>query len=238
MSQALIPPTYAEAMAVRRQLQQLYGTTAALDYLLATPAPTSAQLTTWLATDANLTAYQQLLSTDAGASAVCVSSTAMDAIVGSTTGLKVLRDSEAGRGALLNSKVAVAAVIATSAAATQLLGNRAARAALYDHETAWETFVASANGKTALAAVAAAEHANATITHVYPPGVGVSTRAVLVSQRQITSGVVAFAGAMADTYTTSVLAAVDRYVRVTGLTHRNASGSNGGSYIRYVVMQP
>ncbi len=43
---------------------------------------------------------------------------------------------------------------------------------------------------------------------------------------------------MADTYSTSVLAAVDRYVRVTGLTHRNASGSNGGSYIRYAVMQP
>ena len=48
MSEALIPPIYGEVLELRRHFRLLYGTQA-LNYLLATPAPTAAQLTAWLA---------------------------------------------------------------------------------------------------------------------------------------------------------------------------------------------
>ena len=97
MSEALIAPTYGEAFELRRQFRQLYGNGLALDYLFATVAPTGAQLEAWLATDANLAAYQRLIATAVGASAVCTSATVMAAVVGSTTALAHLRDSDTGR---------------------------------------------------------------------------------------------------------------------------------------------
>lgn len=242
MSEALIAPTYGEVLELRRHFKLLHGSTLALDYLLATPAPTSAQLTTWLATDENLTAYQRLISSDLGACAVCASSTAMAAIAGSDTALEGLRDIDAGRTAMLNSKKAMTAVLAGYAisgksSAVILLESRAARAALYDHESAWGMFVATVIGKAALswATLKAAAHSTSGTTHVYPPGVGIATRAVLITQ-QGTSTAQSAAGANENTYIASAGQAVERYVRVKGLTHRISSGS-GTSVINYIVME-
>lgn len=233
MSEALIAPTYGEAFELRRQFRQLYGTGLALDYLFATVAPTGAQLEAWLATDANLAAYQRLIATAVGASAVCTSATVMAAVVGSTTALAHLRDSDTGRAALLNSKTAMTAVLANATAAGALLASSAARVALYDHETAWGLLVASANGRNAISALAV-EHTNGATTLVMPPGVAVGTRVVLVQQKISAAGPTSHAGTGADTYSTTSTAYVDRYVRVAGVGHRTTTAA-GASQIRYLI---
>lgn len=234
MSEALIAPTYGEAFELRRQFRQLYGNGLALDYLFATVAPTGAQLEAWLATDANVVAYQRLLATAVGASAVCASAPAMAAVVNSTTALAYLRDSDTGRAALLNSKTAMNAVVGSATAPGALLTSAAARAALYDNETAWAMFIASANGRNALSAVAQ-ENTHSSVSFMFPAGIGVSTRAVLLQQKSSTASLTSIAGAGVDTYVTSSTAYIDRNVRVTGLMHR--AGGSANSTVRYVVMQ-
>ncbi|WP_343734504.1 hypothetical protein [Acidovorax sp.] len=234
MSEALIAPTYSEAYELRRQFRQLYGAGAALDYLFATVPPTGAQLEAWLATDANLTAFQRTISTQVGASTVCAGGAAVAAVVGSATALAYMRDSDTGRAAMLNAKTAMTAVLGSATACGALLTSSAFRGALYDNETAWALWVASANGRNALSAIAA-EHANATSTHVSPAGIGTGTRVMLVQQKATGTTQTSYAGSNADTYTTSSLAYIDRYVRVPGLTHRSA-GASSTSWIRYVIV--
>jgi hypothetical protein len=73
-------------------------------------------------------------------------------------------------------------------------------------------------------------------TAVYPTGVALGFRTVLVQQK-VANGGQSMAGASADTYVTTSTSYIDRYVRVTSLTHRGSSaGSQSG--IRFVVMQP
>lgn len=235
MSEALIAPTYGESFELRRQFRQLYGNGLALDYLFAAVAPTGAQLEAWLATDANVVAYQRLIATAVGASAVCASAAAMAAVVGSATALAYLRDSDTGRAAMLNAKTAMAAVVGSATAPGVLLASGAARAALYDNETAWALFIASANGRNALSAVAV-EHSANSASFVYPAGLSVTSRAVLVQQKATGGGATSYAGAQADTYTTTSAAYIDRYARVTGLAHR-ATSSSVSSQIRFVLMQ-
>jgi len=235
MSEALIAPTYGEAFELRRQFRQLYGNGLALDYLFATVAPTGAQLQAWLATDANLTAYQRLIATAEGASAVCSSAAVMAAVVGSSTALAYLRDSNTGCAALLNAKTAMTAVTGSATAANSLVTSSAFRGALYENETAWASWVASANGRAALSAIAE-EHSVTTQTHAYPPGIGPGVRAIFVQQKTSgSSSPVSYAGASADTYTTASLAYVDRYLRLPGLSHRS-SGVYATSWVRYVIV--
>ncbi|HTH12214.1 MAG TPA: hypothetical protein VMA55_21800 [Acidovorax sp.] len=234
MSEALIAPTYGEVFELRRQFRQLYGTGLALDYLFAAVAPTGPQLEAWLATDANLVAYQRLIGTAVGASAVCASAAAMAAVVGSATALAYLRDSDTARAALINSKTAMTALVGSATAPGVLLSSAPARVALYDNETAWALFTASANARAALSAVAV-EHLTTSATMVYPPGVALGFRAALIQQKVGNTGQ-SMAGAGVDTYATSSFAYIDRYVRVTSLMHRGSlTGAN--SYVRYVVMQ-
>ncbi|QNP59481.1 hypothetical protein [Paenacidovorax monticola] len=235
MSEAFIAPTYGEAFELRRQFRQLYGNGLALDYLFAAVAPTGAQLEAWLATDANVVAYQRLIATAVGASAVCASAAAMAAVVGSATALAYLRDSDTGRAALLNSKTAMAAVVGSATTPGVVLASGAARAALYDNETAWALFIASANGRNALSAVAV-EHSTSSASFVYPAGLSVTSRAVLVQQKATGGGATSYAGAQADTYTTTSAVYIDRYARVTGLANRTTSTSVS-SQIRFVLMQ-
>jgi len=235
MSDALIAPTYGEAFELRRQFRLLYGNTLALDYLFAAVAPTGAQLEAWLATDANVVAYQRLIATAVGASAVCASAAAMAAVVGSATALAYLRDSDTGRAALLNSKTAMAALVGSATAPGVLLTSGTARAALYDNDTAWGLFAASVNGRAALSAIAV-EHSTNVGSFVYPAGLHASTRAVLVQQKATGGGSTSFAGAQADTYTTTSTVYIDRYARVTGLAHR-ATSASVSSQIRFVLMQ-
>jgi hypothetical protein len=236
MSDALIAPTYGEAFELRRQFRQLYGNGLALDYLFATVPPTGAQLEAWLATDANLVAYQRLIATAAGASALCATATAMAAVVGSATALAYLRDSDTGRAAMLNSKTAMAAVVGSATAPGVLLASGTARAALYDNETAWALFIASANGRNAISAIAQEHTASGSVAFVFPPNMGIGTRAVLVQQKASSTSLNSIAGASVDTYTTNSVTYIDRNVRVSGLCHR-CGGAGVNSTIRYVVMQ-
>lgn len=234
MSVALIAPTYGEVFELRRQFRQLYSGGVTMDYLFATVTPTSAQLEAWLATDANLAAYQRLIATAVGASAVCASGAVFGAVVGSTTALACMRDSDAGRAALLNSKTALTAVLASATASAALVTSGAMRAALYDNETAWAAWVASANGRNALNAIAL-EHSLVATTHTYPTGVGVGMRVILTQQKAVGTTPQSSAGQSVDTYVTTSTTYIDRYVRVVGLTHKS-NGASTTSWVRYVIL--
>lgn len=236
MSEALIAPTYSEAYELRRQFRQLYSAGAALDYLFATVPPTGAQLEAWLATDANLTAFQRLISTQVGASTVCAGGAAVAAVVGSATALASLRDTDTGRIALLNSKTAMTALVGSATAPGVLLASAPARAALYDHESAWALFIASVNGRNAISAIAQEHTASGSVAFVFPPNMGIGTRAVLVQQKASSTSLNSIAGASVDTYTTNSVTYIDRNVRVSGLCHR-CGGAGVNSTIRYTVMQ-
>ena len=110
MSDALIAPTYSEIARLHRHFRLLNGSPEALEYLLATPGPTRAQLQTWLGTPANLTAFQQLISTPSGAAAMCASGTAMAAVAASSTAMAELLNSSVARGAIWASATALAAI--------------------------------------------------------------------------------------------------------------------------------
>ena len=234
MSEALIAPTYGEVFELRRQFRQLYSGGVTMDYLFATVTPTAAQLEIWLATDANLAAYQRLVSTAVGASAVCASAPVAAAVAGSTTALATMRDSDAGRAALLNSKTALTAVLASATASAAVVTNRAFLSALYDSENAWAAWVASANGRNALNGIAQ-ETSLVNTTHTYPPGLGHGVRVILTQQKAVGTTPLSHAGQSADTYVTSSQTYIDRYVRITGLTHRT-NGASTTSWLRYVVL--
>lgn len=234
MSDALSAPTYGEIVELRRQFRMIYATQA-LDFLLSTPAPSSAALTAWLDTPSNLDAYQRLIGTNAGATAVCSSSAAVAAIAGSTKALETLRDSSVGSAAMVNSKTALDAILAAGAdAMATVLTIRAVRTAIYDSDTAFASLIASANGKAALNSIAI-EHNNTTTTHAYPTGVNAAIRTVLISNRRFASAI-SWAGISADTYGATTIEFVDRYVRLKGLTHR-ISATGNTSVVRYVVME-
>lgn len=232
MTHALIGPAYGEVMALKKHFNLVYGI-AALQYLLS--APTAAQLSTWLATPANLDEYQKLVGTPNGAVAVCASSGAMAAIAGSATARERLFYSSTGRAALTSSKTAMDAVLGAGAAAiSSMLSYADIRIAIYDNTTAFNSLVASADGKSALSGMAPF-HTTASTVHVYPTGGNAATRMVLVSQKISLSGATSHAGALTDTYSTTSTSFVDRFVRVTGLTHRSTSTTPAQIY--YVVMQ-
>ncbi len=215
MSDLLIAPAYAEIAALKRHFQLLNGSPEALQYLLAsTPTPTGEELQTWLTTAANLTAFQQLISSPAGAAAVAVNQTAMAAVIASST--------------------AMAAVIASSTALNAVLNSATARKAVYDSDTAWNAIASSATAKSILLSKSV-EHSTSSRNHNYPINSGAGVRAVLV-QQEATGGYTSYAGANADTYSTSSTTYIDRYMRVTGLTHRSSS-SYGTSYIKYIIME-
>ena len=127
----------------------------------------------------------------------------------------------------------MAAVAANSNAMAALLANSTARQAVYDSNIAWNAIVASATAKQALNN-AAVEHGTNATSHTYPTGSGAGVRVAFIQQK--CNGVTSYAGAGADTYSTTSTAYIDRYVRVTGLTHRISSPSYV-SYVRYVIMQ-
>lgn len=218
MSDLLIAPAYAEIAALKRHFQLLNGSPEALQYLLAsTPTPTGAQLETWLATPANLTAFQQLVSSPAGAAAVAASSTAMAAVAASST--------------------AMAAVIASSTAMNAVLNSATARSAVYDSNTAWNAVVDSATAKALLLARSTWHQTKESI-HDYPTGSDLGVRVAFLQQSRGGATITSYAGANADTYSATSGTYIDRYVRVTGLTHRvSQTGASNFSYIKYIIMQ-
>ena len=274
MSDLLIAPAYAEIAALKRHFQLLNGSPEALQYLLvSTPTPTGAQLETWLTTPANLTAFQQLVSSPAGAAAVAASSTAMAAVAASSTAMNAVAASSTAMAAVIASSTAMnavaasstamaaviasstamnavaasstamnavaasstamAAVAASSTAMAAVLNSATARKAVYDSDTAWNAIAGSATAKAALLA-SSVEHSTNSTSHVYPPGSGAGVRAALLQQR--CNGYYSNAGANADTYSTTSTSYIDRYVRVTGLTHR-INNNSYYSYIKYIIMQ-
>ena len=234
MSDLLIAPAYAEIAALKRHFQLLNGSPEALQYLLAsTPTPTGAELQTWLTTAANLTAFQQLVSSPAGAAAVAASSTAMSAVIASSTAMSAVAASSTAMSAVAASSTAMAAVAASSTAMAAVVNSDVARKLVYDSNTAWNAIAKSATAKAALLA-SSVEYSTSSSSHVYPPGSGAGVRGALLQQRRETNGA-SFAGTSADTYSTTSATYIDRYVRVTGLTHRNSSSYT--SYVKYIIMQ-
>ena len=215
MSDLLIAPAYAEIAALKRHFQLLNGSPEILEFLMS-PGVTGAGLQTLLATPANLTAFQQLVSSPAGAAAVAASSFAMAAVAASST--------------------AMAAVIASSTAMNAVLNSATALVAVYDSNTAWNAVVVSATAKAALLA-RGTEHITSSSSHVYPPGSSAGVRVALLEQSR-DGAITSYAGANADTYSTTSTSYIDRYVRVTGLTHRVSQiGASNRSYIKYIIMQ-
>ena len=84
MSDLLIAPAYAEIAALKRHFQLLNGSPEILEFLMS-PGVTGAGLQTLLATPANLTAFQRLVSSPAGAAAVLNSAGARRAVYDSGT---------------------------------------------------------------------------------------------------------------------------------------------------------
>ena len=128
----------------------------------------------------------------------------------------------------------MAAVAASSTAMAAVLNSATARKAVYDSDTAWDAIISSSTAKSALLS-GSVEHIASSTSHVYPTGSGAGVRAVLVQQLSSSSRT-SYAGANADTYVTSSSSYIDRYVRVTGLTHRSNTTSYP-SYIKYIIMQ-
>ena len=149
--------------------------------------------------------------------AVAASSTAMTAVAASSTAMS----------AVIASSTAMTAVIASSTAM--------ARRAVYDSDLAWNAVLASATAKTVLLA-SSWEYETNSSSHVYPPGSSAGVRVALLQQKTSSSTYSSRAGANADTYSTTSNTYIDRYVRVTGMTHRSSS-SSGYSYIKYIIMQ-
>ena len=141
--------------------------------------------------------------------------------------------SPVGAVSLAASSTAMAAVAASSTAMAAVLNSATARKAVYDSDTAWNAVVGSATAKAALLAIST-EHSTSSASHVYPTGSSAGVRVAFL--QQITGGGASYAGANADTYSTTTGGYVDRYVRVTGLTHR-ISNSNYYSLVKYIIMQ-
>lgn len=116
-----------------------------------------------------------------------------------------------------------------------MLSSVAARSAVYDSDTAWNAVVASTTAKAALLS-SSSEHIINSTTHTYPTGSSAGVRAVLVQQKSSSDQYPCYAGASTDTYSTRSTNFIDRYVRVTGLTHRIHS-INHYSYLNYIIMQ-
>ena len=130
----------------------------------------------------------------------------------------------------------MAAVAASSTAMSAVLTSAAARRAVYDSNTAWNSVVSSATAKAALLASSREHQANSS-SHAYPTGSDFAVRVALLQQSR-DGAITSYAGANADTYSTTSTNYIDRYVRVTGLTHRvSQSGASNISYIKYIIMQ-
>jgi hypothetical protein len=81
-------------------------------------------------------------------------------------------------------------------------------------------------------------HSTNNPVHIYPIGTGYgsTTRVYFLRQSDNGPGIYdVFAGALADTYVTRAGTWVNRYVKVTGLSHR--SSTSYLSYIQFLVMQ-
>ncbi len=244
MSDLLIAPAYAEIAALKRHFQLLNGSPEMLEFLMS-PGVTSAELQTLLGSPVKLTQFQQFIASPGGAvslaanptamAALADSSTAMAAVAASSTAMAAVAASSTAMTAVIARSTAMTAVAASSTAMAAVLNFAAARTALYDSEIAWNAVVGSATAKAALLAIST-EHSTNSTTHVYPTGSDVWVRTVLVQQRR--NNYTSYAGVNADTYGTSSFSYIDRYVRVTGLTHRiSNSTSTSTSYIKYVIMQ-
>ena len=216
MSDLLIAPAYAEIAALKRHFQLLNGSPEMLEFLMS-PGVTGAGLQTLLASPVKLTQFQQFLNSPVGAVSLAASSTAMAAVIASST--------------------AMSAVAASSTAMAAVLNSAEARRAVYDSNTAWNAVVASATARAALLS-RSSENSTGSTSHVYPSGSGVGVRVAFLQQSRGGATITSYAGANADTYSTSSSTYIDRYVRVTGLTHRvSQTGASNFSYINYIIMQ-
>lgn len=182
--------------------------------------------------------------------AVAASSTAMTAVVASPMTIDTLLTSSTARPLLIASSAAMTAVAASATvmadvvdnatwlaeigasntALAALFASSAVRVALYDHASALTTLTNITNVRTYLLAA----YPNFTTTNS-TSHVSVNAGRTLLLSQKASGGATSYAGAGADTYTTTSTGGVDRFVKVSGLTQRTSSSSYY-SAVQYVDM--
>jgi hypothetical protein len=129
------------------------------------------------------------------------------------------------------SDAAMAAVAESNDSLIAVFGTSTARQKVYDASNAVNVLAASVNAKTYMLSIDQTSN-NSTASHV-----SVNTgRTILTTQKINNATYTSFAGANADTYSTQSVTAVDRFVKVTNLTHRSNS-SGQASTVTYISME-
>jgi hypothetical protein len=134
--------------------------------------------------------------------------------------------------AVAASATAMTAVAASATAMTAVFGSGVAKKAIYDSDTAWNALNASSAARAYMLSISTVSNTTST-THVQVNG---TKRSVLIQQKSGNNSYYSYAGANADAYVTNSTAFIDRFVRITGLTHR-ISNSSYTSTISYISME-
>ena len=168
----------------------------------------------------NVFALEQIIATPAALTAMTDSGSAMSLIANNPVALNMLLASNAAMTAVANANAALAAIF----------GVMTARTALYDSAQASAIVLASANARAYMVSIAQTSTVQGTAHQSANTG-----RTILVQQRSVSSSFLSHAGASADTYSTNSTALIDRFVKVSNLTHR-AAGSSSYSVVTYLDM--
>lgn len=211
-----------------------------------------AQLETWLGTGINNDGFIQAINSRSQTRVLSESTTALTAIASSPIALNSALTSSVGRvilpiiaanSTLLTTIAANASsmtAIAGSASAMAVIaesntllgivfGSATPKTALYDVPAAQTVLFASANAKAYMVSIAA------TASTASSSNVSVNTGKTFFIQQRVTGGsATSYAGVSADTYTTASSTFVDRFVALTGLTHRQSGIRN--SEVTYIDM--
>lgn len=181
---------------------------------------TGSGLQTLLADTGRLGDFVSLIAQRGFSRRMAASSTAMTAVAASATVMADVVDNATWLAEIGASNTALAALFASSAA----------RVALYDHASALTTLTNITNVRTYLLAAYPNFTTDNSTSHV-----SVNAGRTLLLRQKAAGGATSYAGAGADTYTTTSTSAVDRFVKVSGLTQRTSSSSYH-SAVQYVDM--
>ncbi|GIX31366.1 MAG: hypothetical protein KatS3mg124_1838 [Porticoccaceae bacterium] len=179
-------------------------------------------------------AWRSILAHPGAMATVAGSAIAMEMVAASTTAMSALAGSPSAMAIVAASSTAMQELANSINAMSVILSASIARVAVYDSDVAWAAIAASQTARDRLK-TSATTHSTASTAHVHPAGVTATSRVVLLEQKAGDSSATSYAGANADTYATNSTTYIERFARVTGLTHRT-SDPNYNSYVRFRVM--
>ena len=179
---------------------------------------------------ASSTAMTAVAASSTAMTAVIASPTATTAVAASSTAMTAVAASSTAMGLVVNSLTMLSAIGASNTALADVFASSTARVALYDHATALATLTDIANVQTYLKTIDV--HASTYNTTHTAANTG---RTLLVTQWIFSALATSCAGASIDTYQTTSTVAVDRFAKVTNLTHRTNSASYASS-VTYIDM--